>query len=138
MGPARTVTPPRAVGLTVAVVDDDPAVRRALVRMLEQGGLRAEGFASAEELLESGDLRRLACAVVDLALPGVSGPELLERIRAGGGDPAVIFVTGRLDAAQALRAQGLTDVPCLQKPFEPAALVRLVRSALDRPGTSRS
>lgn len=126
----RTGTSRPAPSPTVAVIDDDPAVRRAMARMLRNAGVRVASFSSAEELLQAYDEVRPACLVLDVALPGLSGPDLLERLRAVPPAPAAIFVTGRIDAQQALRRRGLGKVPCLQKPFEPALLVEAVTCAL--------
>lgn len=115
---------------TVAVIDDDPAVRRAMSRMLRGAGLRVASFSSAEELLQAYDGLRPSCLVLDVVLPGMSGPDLLERLRASPPAPPAIFVTGRIDAQQSLKRRGLGKVPCLQKPFEPALLVEAVSCAL--------
>ncbi len=116
---------------TVAVIDDDPAVRRAISRMLRAAGLRVASFSSAEELLQAYDEVRPSCLVLDVLLPGISGPDLLENLRASARSPAAIFVTGRIDAQQFLKSRGLGKVQCLQKPFEPALLVEAVRRALE-------
>ncbi len=83
-----------------------------------------------EELLQAYDDLRPSCLVLDVVLPGMSGPDLLERLRASPPTPPAIFVTGRIDAQQALKRRGLGKVPCLQKPFEPALLVEAVSRAL--------
>jgi FixJ family two-component response regulator len=68
---------------------------------------------------------------VDVMLPGMSGPDLVDRLRADRVLLPVIFVTGRIDAPQMLRRRGLGDTPCLQKPFEPALLLQAVSRALE-------
>lgn len=128
----RRVTTRPLPSSTVAVVDDDPGVRRALSRMLRADGLRVASFSSAEELLHGYDELRPSCLVVDVVLPGMSGPDLLERLRARKQQLPAIFVTGRIDAGQALKLRGFGDVPCLQKPFEPALLIDAVMHALGR------
>ncbi len=117
-------------GPMVAVIDDDAAARRALSRMLRTHGLRVTSFSSAEEFLQAQDDTRPSCLVVDVVLPGMSGPDLVERLQAGRKSPPVIFVTGRIDAAAFLGSRGLGNIPCLQKPFEPALLVAAVTRAL--------
>jgi len=117
---------------TVAVVEDDASARRALGRILRAHGLRVWCFSSAEELLQAWETVLPSCLVVDVVLPGMSGPDLVERLRTGREPPPSIFVTGRIDALPALRQRGLGDVPCLQKPFEPAALLQAVSHALER------
>jgi len=126
----RTGTSRPSPSPTVAVIDDDPAVRRVMTRMLRNAGLRVASFATAEEFLQAYDELRPSCIVLDVVLPGLSGPDLLERLQAAPPGPAAIFVTGRIDAQQSLRRRGLGKVPCLQKPFEPALLVEAVSRAL--------
>jgi len=129
---SRTVSSPRSPSPMVAVVDDDAAARRALGRILRAHDLRVASFSSAEELLQAYSVTRPACLVLDMVLPGMSGPDLLERLRASPGCPPAIFVTGRIDGAQTLRQRGMGQVPCLQKPFEPALLVAAVTRALEQ------
>ena len=114
----------------VAVIEDDAAARRALSRTLRSHGFRVASFSTAEELLQALDQTRPGCLVVDVMLPGMSGPDLVDRLRAERRLPPTIFVTGRIDAPQMLRRRGLAEVPCLQKPFEPALLVQAVSRAL--------
>jgi len=114
----------------VAVIEDDAAARRALTRMLRAHGLRVASFSTAEELLQSFAETRPGCLVIDVMLPGMSGPDLVERLRTDKVSPPAIFVTGRIDAPEMLRRRGLGDVPCLLKPFEPALLVQAVSRAL--------
>jgi two-component system response regulator TtrR len=116
---------------TVAVVEDDPAARRALTRMLRAHGLRVASFSAAEELLQAYEATQPGCLVLDVMLPGMSGPDLVETLRAERHLPPVIFVTGRIDAPQTLKQRGLGNIPCLQKPFEPALLVQAVSRALE-------
>jgi FixJ family two-component response regulator len=114
----------------VAVIEDDAAARRALTRMLRAHGLRVASFSTAEELLQGFAETRPGCLVIDVMLPGMSGPDLVDRLRADKVSPPAIFVTGRIDAPEMLRRRGLGDVPCLLKPFEPALLVQAVSRAL--------
>jgi FixJ family two-component response regulator len=120
---------------TVAVVDDDPSVRHAHSRLLRAAGLKVASFSSAEELLTGYGLARPSCLVVDLGLPGMSGAELAEKLRDTGELPPTVFVTGQPNAALSLAQRGLGEIPCLQKPCEPAQLLELVRQGL---GSSRS
>jgi|SoiMethySBSTD1v2_1073268.scaffolds.fasta_scaffold49493_5 two-component system, LuxR family, response regulator TtrR len=131
MSAGRTVSSRSSPETMVAVIEDDAAARRALTRILRGHGLRVASFSTAEELLHALPDTRPGCLVVDVMLPGMSGPDLVERLRADHVALPAIFVTGRIDAPQMLRRRGLGDVPCLQKPFEPTLLVQAVSRALE-------
>jgi len=130
MSAGRTVSSRSSPETMVAVIEDDAAARRALTRMLRAHGLRVASFSTAEELLQGFAETRPGCLVIDVMLPGMSGPDLVDRLRADKISPPAIFVTGRIDAPEMLRRRGLGDVPCLLKPFEPALLVQAVSRAL--------
>ena len=137
MSAGRTVSsrsPPETV---VAVIEDDAAARRALTRMIRAQGLRVASFSSAEELLHALAETRPQCLVIDVMLPGMSGPDLVDHLRADHVVLPAIFVTGRIDAPQMLRRRGMGDIPCLQKPFEPTLLVQAVSRALAGTRASR-
>ena len=130
MSAGRTVSSRSSPETMVAVIEDDAAARRALTRMLRAHGLRVASFSTAEELLQGFAETRPGCLVIDVMLPGMSGPDLVDRLRTDKISPPAIFVTGRIDAPEMLRRRGLGDVPCLLKPFEPALLVQAVSRAL--------
>jgi len=131
MSAGRTVSSSSSLGTMVAVIEDNAAARRALARILRAHGFRVASFSSAEELLQAFADTDPGCLVVDVMLPGMSGPDLVERLRADQVLLPTIFVTGRIDAPQMLRRRGLGDVPCLLKPFEPALLVQAVTRAVE-------
>src|SRR5689334_1775100 len=131
MSSGRTVSSRSSAETIVAVIEDDAAARRALTRMIRAQGVRVASFASAEELLHALPETRPGCLVIDVMLPGMSGADLLDRLRSDQIQLPAIFVTGRIDAPQMLRRRGLGDVPCLQKPFEPGLLLHAVSAALD-------
>lgn len=131
MSSGRTVSSRSPAETIVAVIEDDPAARRALTRMIRAQGVRVASFASAEELLHALPETRPGCLVIDIMLPGMSGADLLEHLRADQVQLPAIFVTGRIDVPQMLRRRGMGDVPCLQKPFEPGLLVQAVSRALE-------
>ncbi len=114
----------------VAVVDDDPAVRRAITQILRTAGWQVASFSSAEELLPELAELRPGCLVLDVVLPGMSGPDLLDRMKETAVSPPTVLVTGRIDVLPSLRRRGLGAVPLLQKPFEPDLLVDAVSRAL--------
>jgi len=138
MSAGRTVSSSSSLGTMVAVIEDNAAARRALARILRAHGFRVASFSSAEELLQAFADTDPGCLVVDVMLPGMSGPDLVERLRADQVLLPTIFVTGRIDAPQMLRRRGLGDVPCLLKPFEPALLVQAVTRAVEASAAHRA
>jgi CheY-like chemotaxis protein len=118
----------------IVVVDDDPYVRRALLRLLQSGGYGVRTFASCEEFLASCSLPDVDCLILDVYLVGMSGIELYERLSARGTPPPAIFITAR-DAG--LMSVGLmprrSPVSCLCKPFDGDELLVEVAHALQRP-----
>ena len=116
----------------IAVVDDDKSVRESLAEFMESVGYEVALFSSAEEFLES--TRRcdeLRCIILDVRLPGMSGLELFSQLTVSRSLPT-IFITAHADAAVASCATKPGVVSVLYKPFQPAALLKAVRSALTR------
>jgi len=115
----------------IVLVEDDGSSRQAYQRVLSAAGFRAEAFASAESLLESGSASRAACLVLDIQLPGLSGLELRRRLaRAGSVQPPVIFITGHDAAAAREQAEALGAAAYLTKPFAGRTLVEAVSRAV--------
>ena len=110
----------------VAVVDDDESVRESLPDLLRELGYSAQAFASAEEFLAS-PAAAPWCLILDVAMPGMTGPELQQELLRRGSDIQVIFITARADdcVRRQLLAQGAAG--CLFKPFSEHEL----RTALD-------
>jgi FixJ family two-component response regulator len=138
MGVATTVKPHRSNGSapTIAVVDDDPAVRRALTRLLKSAGYQVVAFPSGEELVAVLDLIRPSGMVIDLHLTGMSGTELIEQISARGKLPPTIFITGHLDTWKLLEQRRHLGLACLKKPFDDTLLLSLLERALAGPPRS--
>jgi FixJ family two-component response regulator len=111
----------------LAVVDDDESVRESLPELLRELGFTTQAFASAEEFLRSPDADATRCLILDIAMPGMTGPELQQELLRRGSDVAIVFITARVDEGmrQQLLAQGA--VACLFKPFSEHEL----RAALD-------
>lgn len=116
-----------AAGGLVVVVDDDASVRRGVARLLRSDGFEVQGFASAEELLAVTVARCPACYVLDVQLPGLSGLELLQRLRRGGARAPVVFITAHEEYLAEPVSEG--DGVWLRKPFEGPALLTAVREA---------
>ena len=116
--------------LLVSVVDDDESVRESLPDLIREFGFAVEAFSSAWAFLASEHLTTTRCLVLDVAMPGMSGPDLhRELIRRGLGIP-VIFITAHGDAADRPRLIRQGAIDCLFKPFSEAALLRALSAAL--------
>src|SRR5882724_3572505 len=81
----------------VAVIDDDESVRESLPDLLREFGYAVQTFASAEEFLASGDLSRTGCLILDIAMPGMSGPDLHRELRRRGHGIPIVFITAHAD-----------------------------------------
>ncbi len=114
----------------VTVVDDDESVRESLPDLLRAFGYAATAFASAEDFLASDALATTRCLVLDVGMPGMSGPELHQELARRAHDIPVIFITAQENAGLRTRLTGLGAVACLFKPFDPPALVDALEAAL--------
>ncbi len=116
----------------MTVVDDDESVRESLPDLLAQLGFAVEVFASAEDFLASHAVASTAprCLILDIAMPGMSGPELQDELRSRRVDIPIVFITGQRDEAVRPRMMERGAVDVLAKPFSEAALLRAVNAAL--------
>ena len=119
---------------TVYVVDDDDAVRDSLQALLESRGYVVSAQASAEAFLASYRVGPLACAVVDLRMPGMDGLTLIERLMAEGKRLPVIMVTGHGDVPLAVRAMKAGATDFIEKPYANEAILTAVSKALSMAG----
>jgi len=117
---------------TVYIVEDDADAREVFVKLLQSSGFRVQSFASAEELLRARvwDEERPSCVVVDVHLPGMSGLELQNALRAEARRLPVIMMTGRGDVATARAALLSGAFDFLEKPVELKRLLPAVQTAL--------
>ena len=113
----------------VGVVDDDESVRESLPDLLRESGYAALAFASAEELLNSGDLVGFGCLILDIAMPGMSGPELQQELRRRGRAIPVVFITANGDETVRPRLMAQGAVACLFKPFSETSLLAALSAA---------
>jgi FixJ family two-component response regulator len=122
----------------VFVVDDDASVRKSLSRLLRSGGYTAETFASATEFLASGRHQQSpACLVLDVRMPGLTGMELQERLRALKSTLAIIFITGHGDIPMSVEAMKGGAVDFLPKPFDDTQLLAAVAKAIAKSAHDR-
>ena len=116
----------------VSVVDDDESVRESLPDLLRSFGFDVQAFASAEAFLASQDSAGADCLVLDLAMAGMSGPQLQQELARRGAEVPIVFITAHSDdkALPELTRRGA--VACLIKPFSETAIVEAVNVALAR------
>jgi FixJ family two-component response regulator len=118
--------------LRVAVVDDEDNVRRALGRFFRAAGYEVSTFGSGGDFLEAIIEEPPDCAVLDLHLTGITGVEVLERLRQAGNRLPVVVVTGRLAPGVTERALAAGASACLRKPLDGDLLVRALTAAVHR------
>jgi FixJ family two-component response regulator len=114
----------------VVVVDDDESVRRALPELLGALAVAAATFASAQEFLDSGVVAQTRCLILDVAMPGMSGPELQQELTRRGHSLPIIFISGRTDDAMRKRLIARGAVDYLIKPFSYQQLRAALEQAL--------
>ena len=114
----------------VSVVDDDESVRESLPDLLRAFGFAAEAFSSAEAFLASGVVGETKCLILDIAMPGMTGPELQQELEHRRQAIPIIFITGHGDASVRPQMLERGAVECLFKPFSDTALLDAVNAAL--------
>ena len=115
----------------ITVVDDDESVRESLPDLLKEFGFEAQTFSSAEEFLASESLDETRCLVLDVAMPGMSGPELQRELKLREQSIPIVFITAQRDATVRPRLIAEGAVECLFKPFEPTDLLQALNTALE-------
>jgi FixJ family two-component response regulator len=114
----------------VSVVDDDESVRESLPDLLKEFGFTARSFSSAEEFLASEYVGQTNCLILDVAMPGMSGPELQRELKLRGQHIPIVFITANRDEAVRPRVLAQGAVACLFKPFSDTALLEALNMAL--------
>ena len=114
---------------TIAVVDDDESIRRALCRLVRSAGLRVATFASAEEFLAC-EGEGAACLILDVRLPGMSGLDLQRHLASVGRCVPIVFISARDDEQTCQAALAAGALAFLAKPFDDQMLLDAVAKAL--------
>jgi FixJ family two-component response regulator len=117
---------------SVAIVDDESAVRDALLDLLDEAGLLACAFASGEAFLASGCQYECSCLITDIRMPGMSGLDLQSRLNAERLRLPIIFITAHGDEFMRVQALRGGAIEFLAKPFDDEVLLRTVRAALEQ------
>ncbi|MBV8213199.1 MAG: response regulator [Verrucomicrobia bacterium] len=122
---------------TIAIVEDDESFNRALERLLKASGFATQTFLSAEEFLANDAFESLACLILDINLPGISGFELFDRLSLYDERPPIIFITATDEKTVRDHASRISGNVCLGKPLVGAALLRAVRAQVRRSESGR-
>jgi FixJ family two-component response regulator len=114
----------------VSVVDDDESVRESLPDLLNELGFESRTFSSAQDFLNSDCIGQTRCLILDVAMPGISGPDLQRELTRRHREIPVVFITARRDDNIRPRLLEQGAVECLFKPFSDTALLRALNTAL--------
>ncbi|HYY99768.1 MAG TPA: response regulator [Pyrinomonadaceae bacterium] len=114
----------------ISVVDDDESVRESLPDLLREFGFAAEAFSSAEDFLASDFIGQTRCLVLDVAMPGMSGPDLQQELARRRQEIPIVFITAHRDEDVRPRLLERGAVECLFKPFSDTALLEALNAAL--------
>jgi FixJ family two-component response regulator len=122
---------------TVFVIDDDPEVRDALERLLRSDGWRVQAFASARDFLDAPVAAGPCCILLDVDMPGMTGPQLHAHLQETGVGLPVIYLTGRCTVSIGVRAMKDGALDFLEKPIDADALLPAIALAVERHRQSR-
>jgi FixJ family two-component response regulator len=116
--------------LLVSVADDDESVRESLPDLLRELGCWVRAFSSAQALLASDSVAETSCLIPDIAMPGMTGPDLQQALTLRGQAIPIVFITAQADETVRPRALEQGAVECLFKPFSDAPLFEALNAAL--------
>ena len=120
----------KVTGSLVSVVDDDESVRESLPDLVREFGFTAQAFSSAEEFLASDYIDQTKCLILDIGMPGMSGPDLQKELRLRGQRIPIVFITAHKNETVRPRLLAEGAVECLFKPFSDTALLDALNAAL--------
>jgi len=127
----------RQSNATIAIVDDDPSVRKGLSSLIRSVGLQVETFASAQEFLARPGAEAPSCLVLDLQMPGLSGLDLQKRMAEVGLEIPIVFLTGHGNIPASVQAMKAGAVEFLTKPFDEQDLLQAIQEAIERDRRTR-
>ena len=116
----------------ISVVDDDESVRESLPDLLKEFGFAAQSFSSAEEFLTSNYLHETKCLILDVAMPGLSGPDLQLELKRRQHESPIVFITAHIDETVRAKLISKGAVECLFKPFSDSELLDALKNVLAR------
>ena len=114
----------------VSIVDDDESVRESLPDLLREFGFAAEAFATAEMFLASNVVDKTRCLILDVAMPGMSGPALQSELTRRGQKTPIVFITAQGDETIRHRLLAAGAAACLFKPFSDTSLLDALNAAV--------
>jgi len=114
----------------LSVVDDDESVRGSLPDLLREFGFAARAFPSAKAFLSSGCIDQTRCLILDVAMPGMTGPQLQQELKVRRREIPIVFITGQADESLRPRSPEQGAAGFLLKPFSDTALLEAVNAAL--------
>jgi FixJ family two-component response regulator len=124
-------------GTLVGIVDDDPSVRKGLARLVTAAGYRVEVFASAREFLARPQQEDPCCLLLDVRMPGLTGPELQEALAIAGRRMSIVFVSGHGDVVGSVRAMKGGAIDFLTKPVDARELLDAIERAVAKAFTAQ-
>lgn len=113
----------------ISIVDDDAAIREALKGLMRSARYPVEVFASAEEFLERANLDEIACLILDIRLPGMSGIELQDRLNREGREIPIVFISAHADDVSRDKVLRNGAVELLSKPVRRERLFKAIQAA---------
>jgi FixJ family two-component response regulator len=116
----------------VYVVDDDPSVRRSLVRLIRSAGFRVETFAQAQDFLNQKECLDVNCLILDVNLPGLSGLDLQKELSSKGYSMPIVFITGYGTIPMTVQAMKEGAVEFLEKPVDHQVLLNAIHQAIEK------
>ena len=121
---------------TIHIIDDDAAMRDSLAFLLDVNGYAAKAYETANDFLKDAAPQPSSCIISDIRMPGMNGIELVRKLKSSVAGCPVILITGHGDVALAVEAMKAGAVDFIEKPFDDAALLDAIRSALNSPPTT--
>jgi len=118
-------------GGKVYIVDDDESIRKSLSRLLRASGFEVSTFVSAFDFLKENPVAEGACMLLDIRMPGMTGLELLARLKAEGCELPVVLITGDAEASRDISANS-SALACLHKPLQEDELLAVIHEGLSK------
>ncbi len=115
----------------IHIIDDDAAMRDSLAFLLDVNGFEPQVYESADAFLKAAGAVAATCVVSDIRMPGMTGLELVRKLKGSASSCPVILITGHGDVALAVEAMKAGAVDFIEKPFDDATLLGAIRAALD-------